>query len=422
MRDLLSGRFESFAVTSACPAGIMDSAIILLEASADDNIVSQKQLVDLFLTCFQRRAKLLLPAQCSRFLPLLSAAYDVSVAPLRTLVRRITAAQGDTDTDTDTLPLPFTLSVSPSGPLRTLDAAAVLLVTQQRDPLCLLLQPSSSALLEAGATWLGLFGPDRSNGGNRKNTCGGGGGGGGATSSDDSGGGTEGQQTEVLQVAVGVSAGGQVWIHRAAGFLDWRKLAAVVSATLAASSSSSSLSSPPLLVCVLPAADDVIERALLSAHCGFSPPPPPPPSGGSMSEDAGASAGYFDCITFREDIAHSLPLSSEDPSSAPSATPSLLFLLAGQSNMSGRGRGGDLVREAALRDVRAAHPCGCGGAGMLLEDTPSFIVETSSSSSPSSSHKEGEEGGEPQRRVRLSPPYARRVKAFDAKDFAWTEL
>lgn len=406
MDSLLAGRFESFTSISEYPANANicgEDAALLLECSLDS--VSHAQLAELFSVCLQRRTKLLLPVQLSCIIPLISAAYDISVAPLRTLVRVA---------GVESLPLPYPLAASSTSSssisLRPLDADTVLLVTQQIDPLCLLLKISYEA--SCGATWLGLY--------------------------------TNAAGVSTLQVAVGVSAQGQVWMHRRTGYQDWKQVAGVLQATLRAATQ---VAAPlPRLVCVVPAADQVLTQALTSPYGGFSPPSTVTVTATTLtatSSSASASGnpcdveitkksideeGCFDCIIFHEDISTAIPLSVLPPyAPALASTPNLLFLLAGQSNMSGRGRLSDLVADADLQDVRTVHGCsgleGCGTSPFVLKPCAADGT-TTPFLSPSSSSSKGQGGatGKSQRSVHLSPPYARRVKAFDAKDFVWTEL
>lgn len=424
MNSLLSGRFESFVISGASEChSSTKHAVLLLECAPHS--VPHAQLVDLFLFCFQQGVRLLLPSQHCSLLPLVSAAYDISIAPLRTLVRSL-------DVDITLPPLPFSLAATAdsSGPLRVLDAAAVLLVTQQIDPLCLLLKPSAEASLESGATWLGLYsnssGNSSSNRSSNSNNSSSNSGDGGSNSNNRH---SHRQQTG-LQVAVGVSARGQVWVHRAAGYQDWKQVAAVLHATLAMAGAHSSAR----LVCVIPAADQVLMQALTCPHSGFTPPPstPPPPTSAAtstattitvVSDVEDEEAGCFDCIIFNEDIAQQILDPPTPP--PPAATPNLLFFLAGQSNMSGRGRLSDLVVDSSLEDVRRVHDGrgegGAGGGGLRdNNNTSPFVVKClSSSSSPQHSSTSTSAST---CSVHLSPPYARRVKAFDAKDFKWTEL
>ena len=446
MDRLLKGRFESFVAWITSYPSCAKHAILLLECAPHS--VSHAQLVELFSSCFQSGTRLLLPVQHIRLIPLICAAYDISIAPLRTLVR---------SSDADTMPLSYSLTATSSDSpcsLRALDAATVHLVTQQLDPMCRLLQTSSEASLEAGAAWLGLYSSSGSSNSSSCSSC----------SSEARDHGKVGEESleqgrrhiQALQVAVGVSVRGQVWVYRAADYQDWKKVAAVLQATL--SLAGAAARSPSRLVCVLPAADKVLTQALTSPHCGFTPPPPPAAATATataMEDVVDIEAGCLDCIVFNEDIAQSLSLSlprpppppppgtssHAAPTPAPAAEPmsvsvpvpvpvlvpvpvpvpvplpNLLFLLAGQSNMSGRGRLSDLVADASLQDVRTVYQ-----SRGLHKNTSPFVAKCVSASASSASAGQEGSGDQDPHHVQLSPPYARRVKAFDAKDFMWTEL
>ena len=395
MDVLLSGRFKSFGCVST--GGVGECDVLLL----DDDVDAIAPLVRLLESCYQRGVKLLLPVENSRIIPLISAGYDVSIAPLRTVVR---------STNTEVTPLPFTLTPSSSGPLRFLDSAAVSAVLMQHDPLCSLMKPSDESTLEKGAVWLGLFG---NRGGSNVVTV------------------FEKREEydddvkvpgsgDILQVAVGISRCGQVWIYRDAMYLDWKKISAVFEATLRLASSNPTFSSD--MVCVLPVSDEVCAQAVLSAHCGFVQYTS---TLHEVKQKPNCSVEYtnladinfigskppqeecycMDCIIFHERISNKLYPNTDLDGRYQFSSPTLLFLLAGQSNMSGRGRLSDLVRESSLEDVRSLHGCSDD-----KQESP-FIV----------SSVVVEQGQESQDVV-LSDEYSNKIKALDVENFAWTNL
>jgi hypothetical protein len=320
-------------------------------------------IVALLRRCFERGAKVLLPRELSRFTPVVSAAYHISIVPLRI----VTWTQG-----APVEPLPFSLAPSSTGPLRVLDDAAVRVIIQQLNPLCRLLEPPKEVYPSAGATWLGLYSTSIS-----------------ASSFADP------EPLSVIQAAVGVSVSGHVWVHRSPQYLDWKKIAAVIQATLTYSNVDGESTRVPRLVSVLHASDDCTAQAMLSPYCGFTTPiPEPSESGGTM-----CLSGLVDLICFRGDIARLLPPASD---TAENHKPNLLFLLAGQSNMSGRGRHSDLVQEHSLIAVRES-------LGIKVDDSDeSSPFALDCSVSPPGVH--------------LTPRYSRRVASYDVKDSEWKDL
>jgi hypothetical protein len=379
MESFLSARIDFFARISS--SFCAEHEVLLMDRVPS----STTHLVEVLRTCFEQHIKLLLPAQHRRVVSLISAAYDILVVPLRMVVR-----SAQMQTEAQTLPLPFSLSPAPSGDLRVLNAATVRFVIQQQDSVCGLLRPSSQAFVEDRAIWLGLYNTSKSNDSTPMEH---------AQIQPES----ESESGGLLQVAVGVSASGHVWVHRASDFLDWKKVAAVLTATFLLAAVDPALP----LVCVLSAGDEVTAQALLSAHCGFKPfavqrHDTMTERGvvgheGSLDGDGEGVGGndWFECVVFRGDVTPPLRKEVELP-----AAPSHIFLLAGQSNMSGRGRQADLARH-----------CSLALAGKRGEDRASpFVLRPPAPRSVATPS------------VHLSTHYSPRIKAFDAKEVVWSNL